>query len=57
VPANSVQISNVVTHSSRSYVAAPITIGQPFYTDRMYTLSQLPVRRPAGLFLACGTVY
>ena len=57
MPANSVQISNVVTHSSRSYVAAPITIGQPFYTDRMYTLSQLPVRRPAGLFLACGTVY
>ena len=42
VPANEVSIMNVATHSTRSYEAAPITIGQPFYTDRMYALTALP---------------
>ena len=42
MPANEVSIMNVATHSTRSYEAAPITIGQPFYTDRMYALTELP---------------
>ena len=55
VPNNDVKITNVVSHSTRAYTAAPITIGQPFYTDRMYALTLLPdfLRGLQGIKTAC----
>lgn len=42
MPAHEVQITNVVTHSTATYVAAPVALYQPYYVDRMYSLTQLP---------------
>jgi hypothetical protein len=42
VPAHEVEITNVVTHSTATYVAAPVALYQPYYVDRMYALTTLP---------------
>jgi hypothetical protein len=34
IPSSEVVISNVRAHSSRQYVAGPVAVGQPYYTDR-----------------------
>eukprot|EP01050_Picozoa_sp_SAG11_P013638 SAG11_NODE_1607_length_4590_cov_2.099978_4_plen_154_part_00 len=40
--ATEVMIDNVQTTSAMSYVAAPISLNQPYYTDREYVLTDLP---------------
>lgn len=44
VPASTeVQVTNVVTRNTNlEYIAAPIALNQPYYTDRSYTLTDLP---------------
>ena len=42
VPVSKVQITNVVAHSQRQYVAEPVGINRPYYTDRQYTINALP---------------
>ena len=42
VPAHEVTITNVVTHSSANYVAAPVALYQPYYVDRMYAITSIP---------------
>jgi hypothetical protein len=42
VPVDPVKISNIKTHSKLSYVAEPIAVGQPYYTDRGYVINDLP---------------
>jgi len=37
-----VTITNVVAKSEHAYLAAPITLYQPYYTDRVYALTELP---------------
>jgi hypothetical protein len=42
VPSSSVTVSNVRTHSSKQYVAEPMAVNQPYYTDRQYVITDLP---------------
>ena len=42
VPVSKVRINNVVAHSDREYVAGPIGVDHPYYTDRQYMFTDLP---------------
>ena len=42
VPVSKVRINNVVAHSDREYVAGPIGVDHPYYTDRQYMFTELP---------------
>ena len=42
IPQPTVTVSGVRTHSTRQYTAEPISVAQPYYTDRQYVITDLP---------------